>query len=95
MSFRCSIRTDLSLMSLLCSHVLIWSRCLCSFLIDVLRSASALSLDVWFEALFILSKVSSKLATPCWTSLRTRSMSACARKPPSASRSRAKTLRRT
>jgi hypothetical protein len=43
MSLRASVRFFLSLMSFRPSHVLIWSRCRCSFLISFFRSCSYFS----------------------------------------------------
>lgn len=57
MSLRLSIKLCLSLMSLLCIHVLIWSRRRWSFLIWDLRSTSSFSFCVWFVLVWILSKI--------------------------------------
>ena len=45
-SLRLSSNADLSLMSLLATHVLIWSRNRCSFLIWVFKSVSSFSFCV-------------------------------------------------
>jgi len=75
-SFRLSKSALLSLISLEEIHVLIWSRCLCSFLISFFRSASYFSF--WFALVdvSIFSSVSSKVSTPSATFFKTLSISA-------------------
>ena len=73
---RLSSSADLSLMSLLATQVLIWSRSRWSFLICVLRSSSDFSFCVWFVDDCILSYMLSKSSTPSETFFNVRSISA-------------------
>lgn len=75
-SLRLSSNELLSLMSLLATHVLIWSRSRCSFLICVFRSVSSFSFCVWFVEACILSYMLSKTSTPSETFFKVRSISA-------------------
>ena len=75
-SFRFSSKADLSLMSLLATHVLIWSRNRCSFLICVFRSVSCFSFCVWLVDACIFSYILSKSSTPSATFFKVRSISA-------------------
>src|ERR1700683_688032 len=76
MSFLLSSNADLSFMSLLATHVLIWSRNRCSFLICVFKSVSNFSFCVWFVEPCILSYMVSKSSTPSDTFFSVRSISA-------------------
>jgi hypothetical protein len=76
MSFLLSSNADLSFMSLLATHVLIWSRNRWSFLIWVFKSVSSFSFCVWFVDDCILSYILSKSSTPSDTFLSVRSISA-------------------
>ena len=76
MSFLLSSSADLSFMSLLATHVLIWSRNRCSFLICVFKSVSSFSFCVWFVEPCILSYMLSKSSTPSDTFFSVRSISA-------------------
>ncbi len=76
MSFRFSSNADLSLMSLLATHVFIWSRNRCSFLICVFKSVSCFSFCVWLVDACIFSYMLSKSSTPSATFFKVRSISA-------------------
>ena len=76
MSFRLSMRTDLSLISADAIHVLIWSRSRCSFLISFFRSSSYFSFWFELEALWTFCQISSNFSTPSATFFRHRSISA-------------------
>lgn len=71
-----SSSADLSLISLLATHVFIWSRRRCNFFIWDFKSVSDFSFWVWFVDPCILSYMLSKSSTPSPTFFRVRSISA-------------------
>lgn len=75
-SLRFSRRADLSLMSLLATQALIWSRNRWSFFICVFKSVSSFSFCVWFVEACIFSYMLSKTSTPSPTFFSVRSISA-------------------
>lgn len=64
MSLRASVRFFLSLMSFIPSHVLIWSRCRCSFLISFFRSCSYFSCQVSMGSFITVGGVRMRTRNP-------------------------------